>query len=449
MGRIEKTVFLSYRRTDGAWALSIYGWLTHRGYDVFIDYDNIASGAFASVIVENILARAHFLVILSPTALDRCEAPGDWLRREIETAMRHGRNVVPLLVDGFSFRAPNVARKLTGLLSHLAEYNGLEVSLSTFPDKMHRLSNRFLNIALSDVIHPPGVMAVQVDNAVHPASEQAVQVAKQQQAKADAAPPSQPSMPQDWTPPPLTSRWKGPTFSRSLEIVRLKPTWAAIAVTAVLTLVVSRSEWLGKHIEIPWERSNSQAMDPVRIAAIAKKSVVRVRVRAIDESGQAMEAWGTGFFVSVDGRLVTAGHLVPKNGVIEISSDPEGPWHRVVVVQTDSALDVALLKRTTGGPTKALPLAKDNPKLGEALTIAGWVADKAGGMMISAGNVVTTADAGYTTNADARLGLSGAPVFNSEGKVVGMVRGVRVDEPLSTLVVPVAIFSPFVLGEGR
>jgi hypothetical protein len=37
MGRIEKTVFVSYRRTDEAWGLAIFQDLTQHGYDVFID----------------------------------------------------------------------------------------------------------------------------------------------------------------------------------------------------------------------------------------------------------------------------------------------------------------------------------------------------------------------------------------------------------------------------
>jgi hypothetical protein len=57
MGRIEKTVFISYRRTDESWALAIFQDLTQHGYDVFIDYDGIASGNFEIAILENITER--------------------------------------------------------------------------------------------------------------------------------------------------------------------------------------------------------------------------------------------------------------------------------------------------------------------------------------------------------------------------------------------------------
>jgi hypothetical protein len=36
MERIEKTVFLSYRRTNVPWALAIFQNLTQHGYDVFL-----------------------------------------------------------------------------------------------------------------------------------------------------------------------------------------------------------------------------------------------------------------------------------------------------------------------------------------------------------------------------------------------------------------------------
>ena len=103
MGHIEKTIFLSYRHTDEAWGLAIFGDLTQHGYDVFVDYEGIASGDFETVILENIKARAHFLVLLTPTALERCSDSKDWMRREIEAALDNRRNIVALMLEGFKF----------------------------------------------------------------------------------------------------------------------------------------------------------------------------------------------------------------------------------------------------------------------------------------------------------------------------------------------------------
>ena len=113
-GRIEKTVFISYRRTNSFMGRAVYQSLTAKGYDVFFDYEGINSGDFEQIILGNLRARAHFLVILTPSALERCSEPGDWLRREIETAIDEKRNIVPLFFEGFSFGTPSITKHLTG-----------------------------------------------------------------------------------------------------------------------------------------------------------------------------------------------------------------------------------------------------------------------------------------------------------------------------------------------
>ena len=95
MARVEKTVFICYRRTNAPWALAMYQHLNSNGYDVFFDFKGISSGDFESVIVENIKAHAHFLIVLTPSALERTADSNDLLRREIETALDAKRNIVP------------------------------------------------------------------------------------------------------------------------------------------------------------------------------------------------------------------------------------------------------------------------------------------------------------------------------------------------------------------
>jgi formylglycine-generating enzyme required for sulfatase activity len=154
MARIEKTVFISYRRKDISWALAVYQYLTSQKYDVFFDFSSLSSGDFEQVIISNIRARAHFLLILTPTALDRCDEPGDWLRREIETAVDEKRNIIPLFLDGFNFASPNVVEKLTGKLVDIKRYNGLDIPAGYFIEAMDRLRERYLNVPLNAVIHP-------------------------------------------------------------------------------------------------------------------------------------------------------------------------------------------------------------------------------------------------------------------------------------------------------
>lgn len=173
--RIEKTVFLSYRRTNVPWALAISQSLAQNGFDVFFDFTGIASGDFAKVIIENIKARAHFIVLLTPSALDRCDNPEDWLRKEIETAIETRRNIVPLTLEGFDFATPRIVSQLTGPLAALKSYNALSVPAEYFPEAMARLREKYLNVPLHTVLHP--------------ASESAQKAARMGQAAAMAAPP--------------------------------------------------------------------------------------------------------------------------------------------------------------------------------------------------------------------------------------------------------------------
>jgi tetratricopeptide (TPR) repeat protein len=154
MGRVEKTIFISYRRTNLPWALAIYQNLTAHGYDVFFDYETIASGDFEQIILGNIRARAHFLVVLTPSALERCVNADDWLRREIETALDEKRNIVPVFLEGFDFGSPSISKYLTGKLENLKKYNGQSVPAGFFDEAMEKLRNKFLNIALDAVLHP-------------------------------------------------------------------------------------------------------------------------------------------------------------------------------------------------------------------------------------------------------------------------------------------------------
>ena len=151
MGRVEKTVFISYRRTNLPWALAVYQNLTTHGYDVFFDYQSIDAGDFEKIIIESIKARAHFLVILTPSAIERCKIPSDWLRREIETAIDENRNIVPLMLEGFDFGNPLVAEILTGKLNTLNKYNGLHVYSEYFFEAMDKLRLRYLNVEVSNI----------------------------------------------------------------------------------------------------------------------------------------------------------------------------------------------------------------------------------------------------------------------------------------------------------
>ena len=154
MKNIEKTVFICYRRTNTPWALAIFQNLTQYGYDVFFDYSGIDPDDFERVVLANIRARAHFLVLLTPSALVPCGDPGDWVRREIEAAIDSRRNIVPLMLEGFDFGTPAIASQLTGKLAALKNYNALSIPAEYFLEAMNRLRDVYLNVPLDAVVQP-------------------------------------------------------------------------------------------------------------------------------------------------------------------------------------------------------------------------------------------------------------------------------------------------------
>src|SRR5215813_526683 len=100
----HKTVFISYRRTNIYIARAVYQDLRANGYDVFLAFQSIDSGDFSQVILNQIAARAHFVLILTPSALERCVNSDDMLRLEIEHAIDLKRNFVPLIFEGFDYK---------------------------------------------------------------------------------------------------------------------------------------------------------------------------------------------------------------------------------------------------------------------------------------------------------------------------------------------------------
>lgn len=170
MGENQKSVFISYRRSISKYiARLIFDALQARGYSVFIDIESIDSGKFDRIILNQIAARAHFILILSPSSLDRVADPNDWLRREIEYAIQLNRNIVPILVDGFSF--DEVKEKLPESLVSLPRFNGLLIHYDYFDEGISRLCKRFLKKPMYGRIVPvPKEEQVLVDEKIRKAT---------------------------------------------------------------------------------------------------------------------------------------------------------------------------------------------------------------------------------------------------------------------------------------
>jgi len=148
-------IFISYRRsTSKHIARLIFEQLRSRGYDVFLDVSTIDSGAFDKIIMNQIAARPHFLLVLSQGSLERCINEGDWLRREIEEAFALKRNIVPIFDDDFSIE--HEKQYLPELLRvELPLFNGPPYSHYYFDCFIDTLCKRFLKQPVTHVVVKP------------------------------------------------------------------------------------------------------------------------------------------------------------------------------------------------------------------------------------------------------------------------------------------------------
>lgn len=99
-------IFLSYRRKDASGHSNVgnsrtikYAFERH-GYEVFFDFSDCTDGYFAEKILPAIRTCRYFVLVLSKGCLERCRETGDWLRREIEEALKYGRTIIPVSPDG-------------------------------------------------------------------------------------------------------------------------------------------------------------------------------------------------------------------------------------------------------------------------------------------------------------------------------------------------------------
>ncbi|MGX8705885.1 MAG: toll/interleukin-1 receptor domain-containing protein, partial [bacterium] len=134
-------IFISYRRDGGDMtAMHFYHSLKGRGYSVFFDLEVLRTGKFNEALLGYIRSCTDFVLILSPRALDRCSAEDDWVRREIAEALRCKKNIIPVMMKGFSF--PD---SLPADIDDIRFQNGLSSSSEYFQESLNRLCERYLH----------------------------------------------------------------------------------------------------------------------------------------------------------------------------------------------------------------------------------------------------------------------------------------------------------------
>ncbi|KAF4526326.1 hypothetical protein B566_EDAN015480 [Ephemera danica] len=78
------------------------------GFSVFIDVERLEAGKFDNNLLQSIRQAKHFLLVLTPKALDRCINDvdcKDWVHREIVAALQSQCNIIPI-IDNFQWPEP-------------------------------------------------------------------------------------------------------------------------------------------------------------------------------------------------------------------------------------------------------------------------------------------------------------------------------------------------------
>lgn len=164
---------------------------------------------------------------------------------------------------------------------------------------------------------------------------------------------------------------------------------------------------------------------------------VAVRVRNVGCEGVST---GSGFAVT-DDRLVTNRHVVAGAATLQVGTY-DGQDVLVETAGTTVVADLAIVETRSPLPA-AVQLADEDPDIGDEVEIIGYPGG--GRLTSSVGTVLAyeedplNANAGevIVSSASAEPGSSGSPMYDSEGKVVGVVYAAAPDGSHS-LAVPVS-----------
>ena len=144
----NKDVFISYRRDGGSeLAQLVTRYLEARGYRVCLDVTTLRSGHFDDELRRQIANAKDFILLLTPSALDRCDDPEDWVRREIALALQLGIHFVPVMRSPFSMpAAEELPQEINDLPRHNAvdyEHGRSEHSLADIASRLRSRGNWF------------------------------------------------------------------------------------------------------------------------------------------------------------------------------------------------------------------------------------------------------------------------------------------------------------------
>lgn len=137
---MQYDIFISYKRKSLATANNLYYRLTTRGYSVFFDLEEMRRDNFDVQLLKYIDEAKDVFVVLEEGSLDACKTEtwkkDDWFCREVAYALAKGKNIIPVLLDGY--KMPSI-ESLPAELQDLTKKNSPEFSFAFFDSYLDKL----------------------------------------------------------------------------------------------------------------------------------------------------------------------------------------------------------------------------------------------------------------------------------------------------------------------
>jgi len=136
---------------------------------------------------------------------------------------------------------------------------------------------------------------------------------------------------------------------------------------------------------------------------------------------------GSGVIVSEDGLVLTAAHVIPKAGARAQIVLPDGRRVRGVALGLDEGDDSGMIRIQDPGPYAFAELAPDDPPIGQWCIATGHPGgyEKGRSPVFRLGRVLGRWDGFLQTDCPIFSGDSGGPLFDLEGRVIGVHSRIR------------------------
>jgi len=174
--------------------------------------------------------------------------------------------------------------------------------------------------------------------------------------------------------------------------------------------------------------------------AIEKVEKVVVGVRTETKAGKILE--GSGLILTADGLVITLAELVPSGSTFNFFVEGESVSFQIL--KRDSKENLALIKlEKTNLPTVGFA-SLEKIKLGERVFLVGIIFNKqkiaSPGLVVNEGIIKNFDENKIETNIFEKETISGSPLFDIEGKVLGMN---MIDKEGKVIAIPISQIRAF------